>query len=64
MMVHVRIDGTSKDLDLVGLDSASSDGAIREAAAQAMDVALDHFDSSVIDRTGTVPVIRPEAVYG
>jgi hypothetical protein len=67
MMIHVRQDGRSLDLQAthVKITAEMSDEAIRQAVARHVDVALDAFEDLVVDRrpSGDI-VLRPEAVYG
>jgi hypothetical protein len=66
-VLHIRFEGRSVDIPLGDLDagSLSSDGAIKEAVARYLDVAVDRFRNYIVDRheTGNM-TIRPEAVFG
>lgn len=66
-MIHIRFEGRSYNLmgHELGLTVGMSDKEIKERLAQHFDVALDRFESYVVDRkpSGDL-IVRPEAVYG
>jgi hypothetical protein len=67
MILHVRYDGRSLDLDMLALrlNGSPSDGAIRRAVARHLDIAPAKLDAYVVDRceNGNL-ILRPQAVYG
>ncbi|BAY86782.1 hypothetical protein NIES267_62930 [Calothrix parasitica NIES-267] len=66
-MVHIRFEGRSYDIKSLelGLKQSMSDSAVKQRLAQYFDVAINCFESYVIDRrpNGDL-IVRPEAVYG
>jgi hypothetical protein len=66
-VLHVRFEGTSRDLPLAALDVGpqSSDAAVKCALAQHLEVPVARLQPYVVDRheTGNLTV-RPEAVFG
>ena len=66
-VVHIRFEGRSVDIPMSDLDvgPASSDGDVKRAVADYLDVGSEKFNHYVIDRhdTGNM-TIRPEAVFG
>ncbi len=66
-VLHVRFEGQSRDIPLESLrvGTSSSDQAIRISLANYFDVAIERFDSMVIERheNGNL-TMRPEAVFG
>jgi hypothetical protein len=69
IMIHVRFEGRSFDLDERSLEITSTlslgDAELKRLLAGHLDVAISRFDYYVVDRrpNGNL-VIRPEAVYG
>lgn len=66
-VLHVRFEGQSRDIPLESLriGTGSSDQAIKISVANHLDVAVERFDSMVIERhpNGNL-TMRPEAVFG
>lgn len=66
-VVHVRVQGRSRDiaLDLLGINSASPDDAVRNAIANFMELSAETLRWTVIERhqNGNMTV-RPQAVFG
>jgi hypothetical protein len=66
-LMHVRIDGRSRDiaLDVLGITDTSTDQDIREALARFMELPLNAFDRTIVERhaNGNITV-RPEALFG
>lgn len=66
-VVHVRVQGRSRDiaLDLLGINSASPDEAVRNAIANFMELPAETLRLTVIERheNGNMTV-RPQAVFG
>ncbi|HEY9776073.1 MAG TPA: hypothetical protein V6C81_20085 [Planktothrix sp.] len=65
-VIHVRVNGRSRDiaLDTLGLSASSADDAVRNAVANFMELAPANL-SAVIERheNGNM-TLRPEAVFG
>jgi len=66
-MVHVRVQGRSRDIaiDLLGINSNSSDESVRSAVALFMEMNLEQLHNTVVERhaNGNLTV-RPPAVFG
>lgn len=66
-VLHIRVQGRSRDIaiDLLNIDSSSSDDAIRNAVANFMEITPAMLRNTVIERheNGNITV-RPEAVFG
>ena len=66
-MLHVRFDGTSRDIPCsqLNLRSGASDNDVRDAVAAYLDVPVHKFGAYVIERhdNGNITV-RPEATFG
>jgi hypothetical protein len=66
-MVHVRVQGRSRDIaiDLLGIDSHSPDESICAAVAVFMEMNPEQFRNTVVERhaNGNLTV-RPTAVFG
>jgi hypothetical protein len=66
-MLHVRFDGTSRDIPCSELDlgALSSDNDVRAALGAYLDVPAGKFQAYVIERhdNGNITV-RPEATFG
>lgn len=64
--VHVRVAGRTHDLSasLLSLHEGSSDGEIKAAVSEHLDIPLDQFRNIVVERTGKNFTLRPEAVFG
>jgi hypothetical protein len=66
-ILHVRFDGTSRDVPCSELDlgALSSDNDVRAALAAYLDVPAGKFQAYVIERhdNGNITV-RPEATFG
>lgn len=66
-VLHVRVQGRSRDisLDLLGVNSSSSDEAIRSAVGEFMELPPAQLRNTVIERheNGNL-TMRPEAVFG
>ncbi len=66
-VLHVRVQGRSRDiaLDLLGVNAASPDEAIRNSVAQFMEIEPVMLRSTVVERheNGNI-TLRPEAVFG
>ena len=67
MVLHVRYEGRSFDVDFrqLGLAGSPGDTEVRQALARHLDVKSTALNGHVIDRApnGNL-VLRPEAVYG
>jgi hypothetical protein len=65
--LHVRFEGTSRDIPCRDLDlgTYSSDNDVREALANHLDIPVRKFRAYVIERhdNGNITV-RPEATFG
>lgn len=65
--VHVRVQGRSYDLPMVhiGVTRSSTDAEVREAVARHLDVPIETFNNTVLERlqSGNM-TLRPEAVFG
>jgi hypothetical protein len=65
--IHVRVQGRSHDLSLedLGIVAGMSDNEIREAVSRHLDITLDSFKNTIVERHATGSLtIRPEAVFG
>lgn len=65
MLLHVRFEGKSFDVELTALTHQATDVEIKQTLARYLDVAAGRFRDYVVDRrpSGAV-ILRPEAVYG
>lgn len=65
--IHVRVGGTSHELNLyrLGITASSSDSEIRESVSRHLDIELAKFNNTVVERHSTGNLtIRPEAIFG
>jgi len=66
-VLHVRFDGTSRDIpiDLLDVGPGSTDQAVREAVARHLDINADKLRNYVVELhpNGNM-TLRPEAVFG
>jgi hypothetical protein len=66
-MVHVRYDGTSRDVPRTKLDVSreDTDPEILRAVARHLEVEPETLDGYTVDRPDSgALIVRPEAVYG
>ena len=65
-MLHIRYDGSSREIPLaeVGLALDSATDAVFAAAANLLDVSRESFAGYELARTDSSIVIHPEAQYG
>ncbi len=66
MVLHLRFNGRSEELDLHTLDLHSdvTDAELRTALAKRYDVALTDLNDYVIVREPQAIIVRPVAIYG
>ncbi|QBD82682.1 hypothetical protein EPA93_44635 [Ktedonosporobacter rubrisoli] len=65
-VLHVRVDGRSKELTMamLHLTYTASDAQIKQAVAQHFDLPSHYLDEHVIIRSSQAIIVRPEAIYG
>ena len=65
-VVHVRLNGLSRELPLSTLDLApgAPDERVKEAVARSLDCPLADLNRHVVVRTSAAIIVRPEAGYG
>jgi hypothetical protein len=67
MMLHIRYNGRSFDVDAIalGIDLRMTDAEIKARAARFLEVDAVRLDELVLDRAPSgALILRPEAVYG
>lgn len=66
-ILHVRVQGRSRDiaLDLLDVSASSSDEAVRTAVARFMEITPELLKNTVIERHNNGNMtLRPEAIFG
>lgn len=65
-LLHMRIEGQSRDLELdaLNLNPQSSDSEVKTAVANLLDKDVSKLMNFVVVRNGDNITLRPEAVFG
>ena len=66
MLLHVRFEGRSEELDLAALDlrPGATDAEVRTALAKRYERTAAELDDYVIVREPRAIIVRPVAIYG